>query len=97
MTIDTFLKTWVKLIGKVPNVAQQSVFEHSNGPLWVIAGPGTGKTQTLILRCLFLLCVKQVPPEAIILTTFTRKAADELETRLQESSKPDKRNLRTPS
>ncbi len=58
--------------------------EHIGGPLWVIAGPGTGKTQGLVLRTLRLLCVDGVAPEAIVLTTFTRKAAEQLEHRLHE-------------
>jgi DNA helicase-2/ATP-dependent DNA helicase PcrA len=54
-------------------------------PLQIIAGPGTGKTYALILRCLFLLGVCHVAPSAIVLTTFTRKAAEELKLRLQEA------------
>lgn len=68
----------------VPNAEQRSVMEHTGGPLWVIAGPGTGKTQGLVLRTLRLLCVDGVVPEAIVLTTFTRKAAEQLESRLHE-------------
>lgn len=68
-----------------PNDAQRMVMLHDGGPLWVIAGPGTGKTQALILRCLHLLCVEKVPPSAILLTTYTRKAALQLQQRLQET------------
>lgn len=69
----------------VPNDAQRLVMLHNGGPLWVIAGPGTGKTQALILRCLRLLCIEKVPPSAILLTTYTRKAARQLQQRLQET------------
>lgn len=67
-----------------PNQAQVDVMRYNEGPLWVIAGPGTGKTLSLVLRCVRLLCVDRVPPEAIFLTTFTRKAARQLEQRLHE-------------
>ena len=70
--------------GIIPNAEQRAVMEHTGGPLWVIAGPGTGKTQGLVLRTLRLLCVDSVAPEAIVLTTFTRKAAEQLEHRLHE-------------
>src|SRR5579884_569741 len=69
----------------IPNDAQREVMLHEGGPLWVIAGPGTGKTQALILRCLYLLYVKKIPPESLLLTTYTRKAAQQLKQRLQEA------------
>ncbi|MCY3410425.1 MAG: UvrD-helicase domain-containing protein [Candidatus Heimdallarchaeota archaeon] len=49
----------------------------------IIAGPGTGKTTTIVLRILYLLFVEDIKPEAIIATTFTRKAASELQSRIQ--------------
>jgi DNA helicase II / ATP-dependent DNA helicase PcrA len=47
------------------------------GPLLIIAGAGTGKTNTLAHRVAHLL-LKRVPPERILLLTFTRRAAQEL-------------------
>lgn len=85
MNVDDVLDALAALTGRSPNSAQRAVMEYNGGPLWVIAGPGTGKTYALILRCLRLLCVDHVPPEAIVLTTFTRKAAAELRQRLQEA------------
>jgi DNA helicase II / ATP-dependent DNA helicase PcrA len=49
---------------------------------WILAGPGTGKTETLVLRTLRLLLVDGVRPESIVLTTFTNRAARELFDRL---------------
>jgi DNA helicase-2/ATP-dependent DNA helicase PcrA len=66
-----------------PNEEQCQVMVHNDGPLWVIAGPGTGKTLALIVRCLRLMCVDGVAPESIVLTTFTRKAANQLDQRLR--------------
>ncbi|HEV7681276.1 MAG TPA: DEAD/DEAH box helicase [Pyrinomonadaceae bacterium] len=48
----------------------------------IVAGPGSGKTTVLVLRALRLVFVDGWMPEEIVLTTFTRKAADELRARL---------------
>lgn len=48
----------------------------------IVAGPGSGKTTVLVLRALRLVFVDGFMPEQIVLTTFTRKAADELRARL---------------
>lgn len=48
----------------------------------VIAGPGTGKTKTLIARLSFLLENKKVPPEEITAVTFTNEAAGEIRERI---------------
>jgi DNA helicase-2/ATP-dependent DNA helicase PcrA len=62
--------------------AQMDVVNHDEGPLWIIAGPGSGKTEVLVLRCLKLLLVNRVDPRAIIVTTFTEKAGKNLQDRL---------------
>jgi DNA helicase-2/ATP-dependent DNA helicase PcrA len=85
MIVDQLLDALTSATGRTPNLEQRAVMEHNDGPLQVIAGPGTGKTYALILRCLYLLCVLRVRPEAIVLTTFTRKAAEELKHRLHET------------
>ena len=64
------------------NSAQKSAIQHTEGPLLLLAGPGTGKTYTLIKRVLFLIQTKSVKPENILLVTFTEKAAKEIITRL---------------
>jgi len=68
----------------MPNGAQRQVMEADGGPVWVLAGSGAGKTQALLLRCLRLLCVDQIPSESIVLTTFTHKAALQLRERLNQ-------------
>ncbi len=85
MTREEFLGAWASIAGGPPNSEQLAIMEHIEGPLQIIAGPGVGKTYALILRVLFLLCVCHVAPSAIVLTTFTRKAAEELRLRLQEA------------
>ena len=51
----------------------------------IAAGPGTGKTEVLVARCLKFMCCDGVEPGSIILTTFTEKAARNLEDRLSEA------------
>lgn len=51
-------------------------------PLWIVAGPGTGKTHTLVWLVFKRILVDGAAPETIFLTTFTRKAAAELESRI---------------
>lgn len=51
-------------------------------PTFIVAGPGAGKTTVLALRVLKLMLVDQIPPSGIIATTFTRKAAAELRSRI---------------
>lgn len=63
------------------NVVQQQIANHTEGPVLVIAGPGSGKTKTLVDRIVNLV-KKGVEPEAIMVGTFTEKAAKELITRI---------------
>lgn len=51
-------------------------------PTFLVAGPGTGKTTVLTLRILKLITCDQIPPGAILATTFTVKAAAELRSRI---------------
>ncbi|MCX7623071.1 MAG: ATP-dependent helicase [Thermomicrobium sp.] len=61
---------------------QQAVVTHERGPLLVIAGPGAGKTEVMLRRAAYLVLERRIEPEAILLTTFTRKATEELRVRL---------------
>jgi DNA helicase-2/ATP-dependent DNA helicase PcrA len=64
------------------NQRQKNAVDHGTGPLWLLAGPGSGKSEVLVTRALKLLCVDGVAPRSIFLTTFTTKAARNLEDRL---------------
>ena len=55
---------------------------HGGGPLLVIAGPGSGKTLTLVLRALNLLLRDMAEPSQLVVCTFTEKAAFELRDRI---------------
>ena len=64
------------------NDQQKDAIETTEGPVLISAGPGTGKTFTLVSRVLYLIQVKNVNPENIFIATFTDKAAKELLTRI---------------
>jgi ATP-dependent DNA helicase UvrD/PcrA len=62
---------------------QRLAVEHPDGRLLIVAGPGTGKTRTLTMRIAHLIMRKRVSPANILAITFTRKAAQEMQQRLQ--------------
>ena len=64
------------------NDIQKEAILNTEGPLLIIAGPGTGKTFTLVKRAAYLIVEKGIPPEQIMIATFTEKAAKELVTRI---------------
>ena len=64
------------------NDEQRAIITHDDGPLLVIAGPGSGKTHSLILRAMNLLLLNKAKPEEFVLCTFTEKAANEMLTRM---------------
>lgn len=63
------------------NEVQQQIANQTEGPVLVIAGPGSGKTKTLVDRIVNLV-MKGVEPEQMMVGTFTEKAAKELITRI---------------
>lgn len=67
------------------NPAQRQAIETTDGPVLVIAAPGTGKTFTLVNRVVYLLRDKHVAAESIFISTFTEKAAKELVTRISDA------------
>lgn len=68
---------------EVLNAQQLAAATHREGPLLVIAGAGSGKTRTLIYRVARLI-ESGVPPGAILLLTFTRRAAQEMLRRVEQ-------------
>lgn len=70
------------------DIDQRAAAETLEGPLLIIAGPGTGKTRTLTHRLAHLVTDHGVEPESCLAITFTRRAAGEMRERLQRLS-PD--------
>jgi len=66
--------------------AQREVVGHIDGPLLVIAGPGSGKTYSIVLRSLNLLLLGLAEPKNLVLCTFTEKAAFEMRDRLSAAA-----------
>ena len=64
------------------NEQQIQAIKTTEGPVLITAGPGTGKTFTLVQRILYLIIEKGVNPSEIFIATFTEKAAKELITRI---------------
>ncbi len=61
-----------------PNDEQRKAILHTTGPLYLPAGPGSGKTRVLLWRTLNLIAFHEVPPHEIFLGTFTEKGAHQL-------------------
>ncbi len=69
------------VVAPVLDVAQRSVVEHGGGPLLVLAGPGTGKTTTLVESVVDRVA-RGVPVEQILMLTFSKRAAGEMRDRV---------------
>ncbi len=66
----------------VLDAAQRAVVESAGGPVLVLAGPGTGKTTTLVEAVVHRVEERGLAPEQVLLLTFSRKAAQELRERV---------------
>src|SRR3989339_14219 len=77
MTSDAFQEAYDKL-----NAQQKHAVDYIEGPVMVIAGPGTGKTQILTLRIANILIKTQINPENILALTYSESAAFEMRGRL---------------
>jgi DNA helicase-2/ATP-dependent DNA helicase PcrA len=70
----------------IPNLNEDQVqaITSTDGPVLIVAGPGTGKTLTLVLRAMYIILTGRAEPKEIMLTTFTEKAAFELRDRINQ-------------
>ncbi len=74
---------------KTLTTEQSDAAYYDGKSLLITAGPGAGKTFVLIERIKYLLGVKNVDPESILVITFTRKAADQLKEKLSKDEDID--------
>ena len=68
------------------NESQREAVLHTDGPVMILAGAGSGKTRTLVARIQYLLEEKRVSPYQVLAVTFSNKAAKEMRERLANSS-----------
>ena len=75
------------------NESQRTAIRHGEKPCLVLAGPGSGKTLTIVNRVQYLIESKQVRPEEILVITFTKYAATGMQNRFYELVKSRERGV----
>ena len=76
--VTTQIEIFAELSGR-----QKEAVQHRDGPLLIVAGPGSGKTRVMAHRIAYLTSVEGVAPWRVLAVTFTNKAARELRERAE--------------
>ena len=71
------------------NKEQYIAAHHTNGPMLVLAGPGSGKTHLLVERIRIMTKEKGIDPSSILVITFSKKAACEMEARFKRRTEDE--------
>ena len=69
------------------NQEQRKAVMHREGPMLVSAGPGSGKTHVIITRLIYMILKHRIPPEEILVITFTKEAAEAMRSRFHQACK----------
>lgn len=85
LTIETTAESWVRIVDLLNNTDQKKIVTDTRDStnVLILAGPGSGKTRTLVHRMAYLIRVRREKPDSIIALAYNRHAAQEIRSRLR--------------